>query len=101
MVGLIYWLYFKNKLEIKVTKEIILGYCNLENPMFLLQKHKNTLLLFFSFLLITYFIGVRVFFLMHQFSHQHYSHLPTQQKVAENKIVVEKKSYNKSEDEDD
>jgi hypothetical protein len=62
--------------------------------MLLQQKHKNTLLLGFSLLLIAYFIGIRAFFLVHQFSHQNIS----VQKVLENKNITTQASNQESQD---
>ena len=73
--------------------------------MFFQQKYKNTFLLCFSLLLIAYFIGIRAFFLMHQFSHHNSYNSIVQQKNLETKTFADKKiSKNfrqKSEDEDD
>jgi len=73
--------------------------------MLLWQKHKNILLLGFSLLLIAYFIGIRAFFLVHQFSHHPISFgqkvvQEDGQKVLENKTVSKKFSQKQDDDND-
>ena len=67
------------------------------------QKHKNTFSLLFPLLLIAYFIGIRSFFLVHQFS---YHTAQSQQNSISQKIladqaasknIVVKKRINRSE----
>ncbi len=70
--------------------------------MFLPKKYKNTLLLGFSLLLVAYFICIRAFFLVHQFSHhtdKNFQQVSISQ--SDSKNIIAKNTAQKPEDKED